>query len=91
VLGAAPAYDFMFAVSAVVHEALVYVAAVQRLFASWLAPPAGFLLQLVVDLSGGDAVARGVFELGDIYRSLFCGLRCWKTKLSRWVTWETEI
>jgi len=53
VLGAAPAYDFMFAVSATVNEAPVYVAAVQRLFASRLAPPAGFLPQLVVDLSGG--------------------------------------
>jgi hypothetical protein len=44
VLGAAPAYDFMFAVSAAVHEALVYMAAVQQLFASRLAPPVGFLL-----------------------------------------------
>lgn len=51
VLGAAPTYDFMFAVSNAVHEAPVYAAAVDRLFLSQLAPT-GFLPQLVVDLSG---------------------------------------
>ena len=35
------------------HEAPVYVATVQRLFASRLALPPGFLPQLVVDLSWG--------------------------------------
>lgn len=74
-LGAAPGYDFMFAVSAAVHEALVYVAAVQRLFASRLAPPVGFLPQLAVDLSRGTPrleflsdppvyAPNGVFLLG---------------------------
>lgn len=49
------------------HKVPVYVAAVQRLFASRLAPPEGFLPQLVVDLSWGTFagfwfIGVGIFE-----------------------------
>ncbi|KAE8354441.1 hypothetical protein BDV28DRAFT_83571 [Aspergillus coremiiformis] len=51
VLGANPSYTFMFAVSEAVHEAPVYVASQNKLYLSQLAPPAGYLPQLVVDLN----------------------------------------
>ncbi|KAH8425700.1 SMP-30/gluconolactonase/LRE family protein [Aspergillus melleus] len=41
----------MFAVSEAVHEAPVYVASQNKLYLSQLAPPAGYLPQLVVDLN----------------------------------------
>ncbi|KAK6408899.1 hypothetical protein LTR95_018375 [Oleoguttula sp. CCFEE 5521] len=50
-LGSAPTYDFIFNVSAAVHEAPVWVPALNKLFISQLAPPPGFLPQLVVDLN----------------------------------------
>ncbi|KAK6433901.1 hypothetical protein LTR95_009917 [Oleoguttula sp. CCFEE 5521] len=50
-LGSAPTYDFIFNVSAAVHEAPVWVPALNKLFISQLAPPPGYLPQLVVDLN----------------------------------------
>lgn len=50
-LGANPTYEKMFNVSEAVHEAPVYVPGLNKLFLSQLAPPAGFLPQLVVDLN----------------------------------------
>jgi hypothetical protein len=50
-LGEAPQYDFMFNVSSAVHEAPVYVPSLNKLFLSQLAPPTGYLPQLVVDLN----------------------------------------
>jgi sugar lactone lactonase YvrE len=51
ILGTQPTYKYMFAVSDAVHEAPVYVAAQNKLYLSQLAPPAGYLPQLVVDLN----------------------------------------
>lgn len=51
VLGANPTYEYVFEVSEAVHEAPVYVPALNKLFLSQLAPPAGYLPQLVVDLN----------------------------------------
>ena len=50
-LGANPSYELVFNVSKAVHEAPVYVPAVNKLFLSQLAPPAGTLPQLVIDLN----------------------------------------
>ena len=50
-LGDSPTYEFIFEVSAAVHEAPVYVPSLNKLFMSQLAPPAGYLPQLVVDLN----------------------------------------
>ncbi|KAL8770297.1 MAG: hypothetical protein Q9209_003933 [Squamulea sp. 1 TL-2023] len=50
ILGSDPSYDFVFEVSEAVHEAPVYVASQNKLLFSQLAPPPGYLPQLVVDL-----------------------------------------
>ena len=50
-LGDNPSYQFMFSVSAAVHEAPVFAPEQNLLFLSQLAPPAGTLPQLVVDLN----------------------------------------
>lgn len=50
-LGGSPTYDFVFEVSPAVHEAPVYVPSLNKLFMSQLAPPPGYLPQLVVDLN----------------------------------------
>jgi hypothetical protein len=50
-LGPNPSYEYVFAVSNAVHEAPVYVASQNKLYLSQLAPPPGFLPQLVVDLN----------------------------------------
>jgi len=50
-LGPKPSYQYVFHVSAAVHEAPVYVPAQNKLYLSQLAPPAGYLPQLVVDLN----------------------------------------
>lgn len=50
-LGTHPSYQYVFKVSDAVHEAPVYVASQNKLYMSQLAPPAGFLPQLVVDLN----------------------------------------
>lgn len=50
ILGSNPTYDYMFNVSAAVHEAPVYWPAGNRLFMSQLAPPPGVLPQLEVNL-----------------------------------------
>jgi hypothetical protein len=50
-LGANPTYEYIFHVSDAVHEAPVYWEAGNKLFLSQLAPPAGYLPQLVVDLA----------------------------------------
>ncbi|OAG12852.1 gluconolactonase [Paraphaeosphaeria sporulosa] len=46
-----PTNDFVFKVSDAVHEAPVYVSTQNKLYISQLAPPTGFLPQLVVDLN----------------------------------------
>ena len=46
-----PSYEFVFAVSAAVHEAPVYAPDQNLLFISQLAPPPGYLPQLVVNLN----------------------------------------
>ncbi|KAE8147257.1 hypothetical protein BDV25DRAFT_36282 [Aspergillus avenaceus] len=51
ILGPNPSYEFMFTVSDAVHEAPVYVASQNKLYLSQLAPPPGYLPQLVVDLN----------------------------------------
>ncbi|KAH0270092.1 putative lactonohydrolase, partial [Aureobasidium melanogenum] len=51
ILGDSPTYEKVFNVSNAVHEAPVYVPGLNKLFLSQLAPPAGFLPQLVVDLN----------------------------------------
>lgn len=50
-LGPQPTYEYVFNVSMAVHEAPVYVPSLNKLFLSQLAPPPGFLPQLVVDLN----------------------------------------
>lgn len=50
-LGSNPSYEFVFAVSEAVHEAPVYAPEQNLLFLSQLAPPTGYLPQLVVDLN----------------------------------------
>ena len=50
-LGPKPIYQFVFNVSEAVHEAPVYVPFQNKLYLSQLAPPPGFLPQLVVDLN----------------------------------------
>ena len=50
-LGASPSYEFIFKVSEAVHEAPVYVASQNKLYLSQLAPPPGYLPQLVIDLN----------------------------------------
>ncbi|KAA8652234.1 SMP-30/gluconolactonase/LRE family protein [Aspergillus tanneri] len=51
ILGSEPSYEYMFAVSYAIHEAPVYVESQNKLYLSQLAPPAGYLPQLVVDLN----------------------------------------
>ncbi|KXS94197.1 hypothetical protein AC578_9958 [Pseudocercospora eumusae] len=51
ILGSEPTYDFVFEVSGAVHEAPVWVPSLNKLFLSQLAPPPGYLPQLVVDLN----------------------------------------
>ncbi|KAL8638808.1 MAG: hypothetical protein Q9226_008957, partial [Calogaya cf. arnoldii] len=51
ILGPNPSYEFVFEVSEAVHEAPVYVASQNELYLSQLAPPPGYLPQLVVDLN----------------------------------------
>ncbi|KAF4553285.1 Hypothetical protein D9617_7g030120 [Elsinoe fawcettii] len=50
-LGPNPQYDFVFPLTNAVHEAPVYVPAQNKLYFSRLAPPPGYLPQLVVDLN----------------------------------------
>lgn len=50
-LGANPTYDFIFEVTEAVHEAPVYIASQNKLYISQLAPPPGYLPQLVIDLN----------------------------------------
>jgi sugar lactone lactonase YvrE len=50
-LGSNPTYEYMFHVSDAVHEAPVYAPVQNKLFLSQLAPPPGFLPQLVIDLN----------------------------------------
>ena len=50
-LGSSPTYQFMFAVSKAVHEAPVYAPEQNLLFISQLAPPPGYLPQLVLNLN----------------------------------------
>lgn len=50
-LGPNPSYEYVFNVSEAVHEAPVYVASQNKLYFSQLAPPAGYLPQLVIDLN----------------------------------------
>ncbi|KAH9817387.1 SMP-30/Gluconolaconase/LRE-like region [Teratosphaeria destructans] len=50
-LGPNPTYEVIFNVSKAVHEAPVYVPSLNKLFLSQLAPPSGYLPQLVVDLN----------------------------------------
>lgn len=50
-LGANPTYDFVFKVTDAVHEAPVYVSSQGKLYLSRLAPPPGYLPQLVIDLN----------------------------------------
>lgn len=50
-LGANPSYEYIFEVSNAVHEAPVYVPKQNLLYLSQLAPPTGFLPQLVVNLN----------------------------------------
>ncbi|KAL1856060.1 hypothetical protein Plec18170_003928 [Paecilomyces lecythidis] len=51
VLGSNPKYEYVFAVSKAVHEAPVYVASQNKLYLSQLAPPPGYLPQLIIDLN----------------------------------------
>lgn len=51
VLGSNPSYEYVFEVSKAVHEAPVYVASQNKLYLSQLAPPPGYLPQLVIDLN----------------------------------------
>lgn len=51
ILGSCPSYDKVFNISNAVHEAPVYVPGLNKLFFSQLAPPTGFLPQLVLDLN----------------------------------------
>ena len=50
-LGPNPSYEYVFPVSKAVHEAPVYAAAQNLLFISQLAPPPGYLPQLVINLN----------------------------------------
>ena len=50
-LGSNPSFEFVFNVSMAVHEAPVYVPSKNLLFLSQLAPPPGYLPQLVVNLN----------------------------------------
>jgi sugar lactone lactonase YvrE len=50
-LGSNPSYEYVFHVSKAVHEAPVYAPVQNKLFLSQLAPPAGYLPQLVIDLN----------------------------------------
>lgn len=50
-LGPNPSYELAFNVSAAVHEAPVYVRSQNKLYFSQLAPPLGYLPQLVIDLN----------------------------------------
>lgn len=51
ILGSNPSYEYVFAVNDAVHEAPVYVASQNKLYLSQLAPPPGYLPQLVIDLN----------------------------------------
>ena len=50
-LGPSPSYEFVFDVTASIHEAPVYVASQRKLYLSQLPPPLDFLPQLVIDLN----------------------------------------
>ncbi|KAI9859782.1 MAG: hypothetical protein M1813_006499 [Trichoglossum hirsutum] len=51
ILGPHPTYEHVFNVSQSIHEAPVWVPKLNKLFLSQLAPPPGYLPQLVVDLN----------------------------------------
>nr|POE82364.1 gluconolactonase [Quercus suber] len=51
ILGERPSYHKVFNLSKAVHEAPVYVPSLNQLFLSQLAPPTGYLPQLIVDLN----------------------------------------
>ena len=50
-LGPNPSYEYVFEVSNAVHEAPAYVPSQNKLYLSQLAPPPGYLPQLVIDLN----------------------------------------
>lgn len=50
-LGPNPSYEYVFHVSNAVHEAPVYVPSQNKMYISQLAPPPGFLPQLLIDLN----------------------------------------
>ncbi|KAI9748252.1 MAG: hypothetical protein M4579_007276 [Chaenotheca gracillima] len=50
-LGSNPSYEYVFNVSMAVHEAPVWVPTQNKLYMSQLAPPPGYLPQLVIDLN----------------------------------------
>lgn len=50
-MGSKPSHEYMFHVSNAVHEAPVYVPSQNKLYFSQLAPPPGYLPQIVVDLN----------------------------------------
>ena len=51
ILGSNPTYDLVFEVPERVHEAPVYVPSLNRIYLSRLAPPPGYLPQLIIDLN----------------------------------------
>ena len=79
-LGPNPSYEYVFPVSSAVHEAPVYVPSQNKLYFTQLAPPPGYLPQLVIDLNQDPptlseylpeppvyAVNGGTFSNGLIY------------------------
>ena len=79
-LGSSPSYEYIFPVSDAVHEAPVYVPSQNKLYFTQLAPPPGYLPQLVIDLNQDPptlseylpdppvyAVNGGTFSNGLIY------------------------
>jgi hypothetical protein len=93
ILGDNPTYEKVFNVSEAVHEAPVYVPSLNKLFLSQLAPPAGYLPQLVVDLNQDPptlseylsdppvyAPNGGTFHDGLIYWGELLGGQMWMGK-----------
>ena len=66
-LGANPTYELVFKIADAVHEAPVYVPSLNKLFVSRLAPPPGFLPQLIIDLNNNPPTLSDFISEPPVY------------------------
>ncbi|KAE8393924.1 hypothetical protein BDV23DRAFT_169828 [Aspergillus alliaceus] len=75
ILGANPSYKFMLLVSEAVHETPVYLASQNKLHLPQLAPPPGYLPQLVMDLNKGPPILSEYLSDPPVYAPNGCSNR----------------